>query len=157
VGGRCIGKRATSYDTACLSQGSIVEDQLHELLREQHRQVVEAARHGRLHDMLVSIGHNPELSLNLLNAHSVFADGAVIMRFRVTAGGQVVAGASLVWRLRVREDEPIYVQAITDEAGIAEMHVAVQEARLQDADFEVEAIYSGKLDRRRFRLRKSNA
>ncbi|HYN16335.1 MAG TPA: hypothetical protein VES66_11175 [Terriglobales bacterium] len=154
VGGRCIGKRATSYDEIFFQPGSI-EDQLHDLLRSQHRLVVEAAREGRLGEVLGGPGAQPELSVHFLNADSVFADDVVVMRFRVTAGGQAVPGASLTSRVRVLEAEPIYSQAITDAAGTAEMRVALREAALQDADILVEAIHGGRSAVRKFRLRKS--
>ncbi len=154
VGGRCMGTRATSYDEVFSHPGSI-EDQLHDLLRSQHRLVVEAARQGRLDDVLGGAGPQPELSVQLLNAGSVFVDDAVVMRFRVTAGGQAVPGASLTCRLRVLEAEPIYSQAITDAAGKAEMRVALRETALQDADILVEAIHAGRSAVRKFRLRKS--
>jgi len=154
VGGRCIGKRAVSYDEVFFQPGSI-EDQLHDLLRSQHRQVVEAARDGRLDQMLGDSAPQAELSVQFLNADSVFVNDAVVMRFRVTTGGQPVEGASLTSRLRVLDAEPIYVQAITDAAGTAEMRVALREAALQDADILVEALHDGKSAVRKFRLRKS--
>jgi len=153
VGGRCIGKRATSYDEVFFQPGSI-EYQLHELLREQHRKVVEAARAGRLDEVLGAAGPQAELSVHFLNADSVFVDDAVVMRVRVTAGGQAVPGASLTSRLRVLEAEPIYSQAITDAAGTAEMRVSLREAALQDADILVEAVHGGRSAVRKFRLRK---
>lgn len=155
VGGRCIGKRATSYDEVFFQPGSI-EEQLHELLRSQHRQVVEAAREGVLDNVLRASPGQAELSLDLVNADSVFADDAVTMRFRVTAGGQAIPGANLTSRLRVLEAEPIYSQAITDATGTAEMRVAVREAALQDADILVEAIHGEKSAWRKFRLRRSD-
>jgi hypothetical protein len=154
VGGRCIGKRAASYDEVFFQPGSI-EDQLHDLLRSQHRLVVEAARQGRLQEVLSGSATPAELSVHFLNADSVFVGDAVIMRFRVTAGGQAVQGASLTSRLRVLQAEPIYSQAITDAAGTAEMRVALREAALQEADLLVEAIHGGRSAVRRFRLRKS--
>jgi len=154
VGGRCIGKRAVSYDEVFFQPGSI-EDQLHDLLRSQHREVVEAARDGRLDQVLGEVAPQAELAIQFLNADSVFADGAVVMRFRVTAGGQAVQGASLTSRLRLSEADPIYAQAITDASGTAEMKVALREAALQDADILVEALHGGRSAVRKFRLRKS--
>ena len=154
VGGRCIGKRATSYDEVFFQPGSI-EYQLHELLREQHRAVVEAARGGRLDDLLRSPGQPAELAVHFLNADSVFVDNAVVMRFRVTAGGEAVPGASLTSRLRLKQAEPIYSQATTDPAGTAEMRVVVREDALQDADVLVEAMHAGRSAVRKFRLRES--
>jgi hypothetical protein len=154
VGGRCIGTRATSYDNVFFHPGSI-EEQLHDLLRSQHRLVVEAARRGRLDNVLGAAAPEPELSVQFLNADSVFVDDAVVMRFRVTAGGQAVQGASLTSRLSVLEAEPIYSQAITDAAGTAEIRVVLREAALQHADILVEAIHGGRSAVRKFRLRKS--
>ena len=71
VGGRCIGKRATSYDEVFFQPGSI-EYQLHELLREQHRAVVEAARGGRLDDLLRSPGQPAELTGDVIKGGSGF-------------------------------------------------------------------------------------
>jgi len=153
VGGRCVGKRATSYDEIFFQPGSI-EDQLHELLRAQHRMVVEAARDGRL-DQVLGPRPQAELAVHFLNADSVFVDNAVVMRFRVTAGGEAVAGASLTSRLRMPEAEPLFTQAVTDAAGMAEMRVALREAALQDADILVEAMHGGRSAWRKFRLRKS--
>ena len=154
VGGRCIGKRAVSYDEVFFQPGSI-EDQLHDLLRSQHREVVEAARDGRLEQVLASSAPQAELAIQFLNADSVFADSAVVMRFRVTAGGQAVQGASLTSRLRLSEADPVYAQAITDETGTAEMRVALREGALQDADILVEALHGGRSAVRKFRLRQS--
>ncbi|HVP52366.1 MAG TPA: hypothetical protein VMT05_09670, partial [Terriglobales bacterium] len=153
VGGRCIGKRASSYDEVFFQPGSI-EYQLHELLREQHRQVVEAARYGHLDEVLGS-ATQAELAVQFLNADSVFVENAVVMRFRVTAGGEAVPGASLTSRLRTPEAEPVFSQAVTDGAGMAEMRVALHEAALRDADILVEAMHSGRSVWRKFRLRKS--
>jgi hypothetical protein len=153
VGGRCIGKRATSYDEVFFQPGSI-EDQLHELLRSQHRQVVEAAREGRLDSMLAASSPQAELSLDFLNADSVFMKEAVTMRFRVSAGGNGVSGANLTSRVRVLEAEPIYCRATTDATGTAEMCVALREAALDNAEILVEAIHAGRSAWRKFRLRK---
>ncbi|MGC2322844.1 MAG: hypothetical protein WA463_09460, partial [Terriglobales bacterium] len=96
-----------------------------------------------------------ELSLQFLNADSVFADEALVMRFQVTQEGRAIQGASLTSRLRVLEAELIYSQAVTDAAGTAEMRVALREAALEDADILVEATHGGKSMWRKFRLRKS--
>jgi hypothetical protein len=94
-----------------------------------------------------------ELLVHFLNADSVLVDGAVVMRLCVTAGGQVIPGASLISRLRALEGQPTYSQAMTDGAGMAEMRVPVGEATLQDADILVEATHGGRSARRKFRLR----
>jgi len=51
VKGQCLGKKSGSYAEQGLS-----EEQLHQLLKEQHRQVVEAIREGKLDQLF-----NPHL------------------------------------------------------------------------------------------------
>ncbi len=47
VKGRCIGKRATSY-AGRIREPGFSDDQMHELLKDQHRRMVEAVRAGRI-------------------------------------------------------------------------------------------------------------
>ncbi len=51
VGGRCIGKHATSYADQ-VNQPEFSEGRVHELLKQQHRSVLDAVREGRLHALL---------------------------------------------------------------------------------------------------------
>lgn len=153
VGGRCIGKRAAPFDDVFFQPGSI-DTQLQEVLREQHRVVVEAAREGRLARVLDGGSPVNELSVHWVNADSVFVDDAVVMRFHVTQGGQGVKGANLTSRVRVMEAPPIYSQAVTDEGGNAEMRIAVHESALYDAEVLVEAMHFGRSAVRKFRLRR---
>ena len=50
VKGQCIGKKSGSYADA--SDASQSDQQLHELLKEQHRRVVEAIRGGQIEEYL---------------------------------------------------------------------------------------------------------
>src|ERR1700746_4172436 len=51
VRGRCIGKRATSYAER-LSQGDFTDQQKEQMLRDQHRLVLDAIRDGKLEGTL---------------------------------------------------------------------------------------------------------
>lgn len=48
--GQCVGKKSGSYADA--SDAAQTDQQLHELLKEQHRHIVEAIREGRLEEAL---------------------------------------------------------------------------------------------------------
>jgi hypothetical protein len=50
VRGQCIGKKITPYEDVTEDEQS--DQHLHELLKEQHRQVVEAVRQGEMGDLL---------------------------------------------------------------------------------------------------------
>src|SRR5215468_11541295 len=51
VRGRCIGKRATSYAEQ-LKTGGVTDQQKEQMLRDQHRLVLDALREGKLDDVL---------------------------------------------------------------------------------------------------------
>jgi DNA-binding FadR family transcriptional regulator len=49
VKGQCVAKKTGSYAEA--SDAEQTDQQLHELLKEQHRQIVEAIRNGNISDL----------------------------------------------------------------------------------------------------------
>ena len=55
VKGQCIGKKSTPYED--VTDDEQTDRHLHELLKEQHRQVVEAIREGHLADLLKPDGN----------------------------------------------------------------------------------------------------
>jgi DNA-binding FadR family transcriptional regulator len=50
VKGQCLGKKSGSYADA--SDAAQTDQQLHEMLKRQHREIVEAIREGRLEAVL---------------------------------------------------------------------------------------------------------
>ena len=50
VKGQCIGKKTGSYAEA--ADAAQTEQQLHELLKEQHRHIIEAIREGLIEEIL---------------------------------------------------------------------------------------------------------
>jgi hypothetical protein len=158
VRGRCIGKRAVSY--ASITTGGEPGDQHKEkMLREQHRQLLDAIREGKL-DTLLDKRETPEtlaaikeLEMEWLNSHSVHASGSLLMHLRVTEGGAAVEGARLTFRFARPDAAPYYAQVLTDSAGNAEMSFQVDEASLAESSVLVQASYSGRTATRKFRLR----
>jgi len=159
VRGRCIGKRATSYAER-LSQGGFTDQQKEQILRDQHRLVLDSIREGRLETILDrrdspdSLAAVKELDVQWLNADSVHVAHNLLMRLRVTEGGSAVAGARLTFRFARADAAPFYTQAVTDAGGNAEMKIAVDEAALPDSSVLVQANISGRTATRKFRLRK---
>jgi len=159
VRGRCIGKRATSYAEQ-LSKGDFTDQQKEQILRDQHRLVLDSIREGRLESVLdrrdtpETLAAVKELDLQWVNAESVHGDSSLIMRVRVTEGGSVVPGARLTFRFERPSAVPFYTQVMTDAGGNAEMKVELEESALPDASVLVQASYSGRTATRKFRLRK---
>jgi hypothetical protein len=158
VRGRCIGKRASSYADR-MSAGAFSDQQKEQMLRDQHRIVLEAIREGKL-DSVIEQREQPEalaavkeLDVEWLNANSVHAGGALQMHLRVTEGGNAVQGARLTFRFARPDAAPFYAQVLTDDQGNAEMSVKVDDTSLPDSSVLVQANHSGRTATRKFRLR----
>ncbi len=53
VHGRCLGKQSVSYADK-VSQPGFSEDSVHEILKQQHRTVLDAVREGRVEQLLAA-------------------------------------------------------------------------------------------------------
>lgn len=162
VRGRCIGKRATSYAQKA-SEGGFSDQQKEQVLRDQHRLVLDSIRDGKLDDVLDKrdstdhLATIKELDVQLVNAASVHADGSLTMHLRVTEGGAGVPGARLTVRFARPDATPFYVQVLTDPSGTAEMKMAMEEGSLPDSSLLVQASYAGRTATRKFQLRRVEA
>lgn len=155
VRGRCIGKYAVSYAER-LTQDDFSERQMEQMLREQHKVVLQAVREGRVESVLAKPDTVHALKLEWLNAGSAPHDGGLLVRLVVTEGGTAVEGAQVTSRVSVGEQPPLYTQATTDARGRAELKIATSEAALAEAAMLVQATHSGRVTTRKFRLRKQS-
>jgi hypothetical protein len=156
VHGRCIGKRATSYAERVAEPG-FADEQMHEMLKAQHRLVLGAIREGRIESLLADDIQDYDgvgLVLRWTNAQSVYSENTVVLRFQVTDGGAPVEGARLTTRFAVSSQAPVYSQAVTDAAGVAETKILLGESSLPEAVVLVQAAHDGKSATRKFRLRR---
>ena len=157
VQGRCIGKRAVSY--AADMVGDFTDQHKEKFLRDQHRQVLEAIREGKVDSILdkreppEALAAVKELELEWLNANSVHASGALQMHLRVTEAGNAVEGARLTLRFARPDAAPFYAQVLTDAQGNAQMSFQADEKVLSDSSVLVQASYAGRTATRKFRLR----
>jgi hypothetical protein len=162
VRGRCVGKRATSYADKA-SETSFTDQRKEQILREQHRMVLDAIRDGRVQtvfdkrDTPESLAAIKELDVHWLNAGSVHMERHLQMRLQVTDGGAGVEGARLTVRFARTDAAPFYTQVVTGANGEAEMKIDVDESALPDAAVLVQASYTGRTATRKFQLRKVEA
>jgi hypothetical protein len=162
VRGRCIGKRASSYAEQA-SSGGFTDQQKEQLLRDQHRVVLDSIRDGKLDTVLdkrdtpEALAAIKELDVAWLNAESVHADRSLTMRLQVTDGGAAVQGARLTVRFARPDAAPFYTQVLTDAAGHADLVIEQDETALPDASVLIQASYTGRTATRKFRLRKIEA
>jgi len=159
VRGRCIGKRATSYAEQ-IARGNFTDQHKEQILRDQHRLVLDAIREGKVEsvfdrkDTPESLAAVKELDLQWVNAASVHNNSNLMMQLRVTDGGAAAAGARLTFRFARPDAAPFYTQVATDAGGNAELKVEFEESALPDASVLVQASYGGRTATRKFRLRK---
>ena len=162
VRGRCVGKRATPYADR-VPDGGFTDQQKEQVLREQHRLVLDAIRDGKLDEVLdkrdtpETLAAIKELDVQWLNSESVHSDSHIVMQLRVVDGGAGVQGAKLTVRFARPDAAPFYTQVVTDSAGNAEMKIEMDEASLPDSSVLIQANHSGRTATRKFRLRKLEA
>lgn len=162
VRGRCIGKRATSYADKAAT-GAFTDQQKEQVLRDQHRMVLDSIRDGRLEsvfdkrDTPETLAAIKELDVQWLNIGSVHADRNLMLKLRVTESGLGVKGAKLTVRCARPDAAPFYTQVVTDSSGNAEMKIEMDESSLPDSSVLVQAAYSGRTATRKFQLRKVEA
>lgn len=158
IKGHCIGKRAASYAERTVQQ-DFSNEEMHELLKTQHRQMIEAVRGGRMMEMFLSDGEIEDvngtgLALKWLNPEAAPADGRLVIRLHVRDGGAHAEGALLTARLELTPDAPIHSQSITEEDGVGELEIAVSDHALAEIAFLVRAKSDEKSVTRKFRLKR---
>ena len=126
VRGTCIGKHGSSYAEQSSDQ-NFSDQMIHELLKEQHRNVLRMLREGRLEEFLRSTTEIQDtqgtgLVLRWLNTDAAIGKQQFLMRFSVTDSGEAAEGALLTCRL-ARSDAPIHCQGVTEHDGIADLNV----------------------------------
>ena len=172
VRGRCIGKRAVPYGSSAeegknpqsnnQDKDKDKDKDREKLLRELHREVLDAIRAGKLdsifdkRDTPETLAAVKELDLEWTNAGSVHASGALTMQIRVTEGGATVEGARLTLRFARPDAAPYYAQVLTDAKGSAEMNVQVDEKSLAESSVLVQASFGGRTATRKFNLRNAS-
>ena len=161
VRGRCIGKRATPYADKAKSP-EFTDQQKEQILRDQHRMVLDSIREGKLDSVLdkkdpEALAEIKELDVQLINAGSVHNDKNLMMKLKVTESGNGVEGARLTVRFARPDATPFYAQILTDSGGTAEMKMEMEETSLTDSSILVQASYSGRTATRKFQLKKVEA
>ncbi|HKW19330.1 MAG TPA: hypothetical protein VJO35_17610 [Terriglobales bacterium] len=162
VRGRCIGKRATPYGEHGSARG-ITDQEKEQVLRDQHRLVLDAIRDGHLEDVFnkretpEALAATKELDISWINSSSIHSDDKLSMKLRAIEGGHGVAGAKLTVRLSRSSAAPFYTQVTTDGVGEADLVFLVEEASLPEASILVQVNTEGRTATRKFQLKKVEA
>jgi len=168
VGGRCIGKLSTSYASQLCEPG-FFEEQLQEMLKKQHRELVDAAREGRLYEILRrntpetpelagasdKPSTPPSLALEWVNAQSPYDGNAVQLELKLTQAGETIDGATVTSRLTRPGAEAWYAHATTDQQGCAVLRLPARQDDLSGATVVVQAKRASSSVTKKFRLKRA--
>jgi hypothetical protein len=155
--GQCVGKRAFSYAEKTL-QPDFSEAAIHELLKAQHKAVIDAVHQGQTGSMPSSgevqdVGGSG-LGLKWINPAQERQGNSIIMRFQVVDSGEAVAMAEVtVWPC-APTDKTELARSLTDASGSAAVVVPLTEEVVRDSAVMARAIRRGKSVTRKFRFRR---
>jgi uncharacterized RmlC-like cupin family protein len=155
--GQCIGKRGVSYAQQ-VSHPDFSDQAIHELLKSQHKTVIDAISEGNMDSILGSAGEIQDVGGTGLSVKCVSIDAGVeasiTMHLQVTDGGQAVSGAQIISRAGNSSESQVIAQATTDAVGNAEMQIPLNEETRRESAVLVQATHGGKSATRKFRFKK---
>ena len=159
VQGHCIGKYASSYADQ-VSDPRFSEEHMHDLLKNQHREVLEAVKAGSIEQFFrdqteIRDAEGNTLALTWLNPDEPLVLNQFTLRLLVSNAGTAVEGALVTSRLQYPAGVPIHSQAVSESDGRAELKVDLGklEVPVQDPVVFVRATHGVRSVTRKYRLK----
>jgi hypothetical protein len=156
VKGQCVGKHAVSYAQQ-VSQPDFSTEAIHELLKTQHKSVLDAIQQGRMEAVLsgaeVQDVGGSGLSLQWAMLQPGDAAGVPIS-FRVVDSGQPATGAEVVVREVISSDGQELARGTVDDAGVVQLLLPLTQEVLARGAVMVQATHQGKSATRKLRLKR---
>jgi hypothetical protein len=156
VKGSCVGKHAFSYAGKTLEPG-FSEGAMHELLKAQHKAVVDAMQRGQV-NLILGTGEIEDvgasgLALKWNNPSEPSQGGKLIMRFQVLDLGEPVPGAELTVS-PCSPEAAVIANSVTDASGSAVLVVPLSEPLEQQPAVMARAVQGEKSVTRKLRFKK---
>src|SRR5579872_1435031 len=112
VQGHCLGKYASSYADQVSNPG-FSEEHMHDLLKNQHREVLEAVKAGSIEQFFrdqteIRDAEGNTLAITWLNSDEPVVAQRMSLRLLVTNAGSAVEGALVTSRLQYPAGVPIH-------------------------------------------------
>jgi hypothetical protein len=157
VKGQCVGKQTVSYAQK-VSQPEFSTEAIHELLKTQHKNVLDAIQQGQMNSVLgggteVQDVGGSGLSLQWTAAHPGDAASLSVV-FHVLQGGQAATGAEVVVRGVIAADGLELARGIAGGAGAIELQIPLTEEVLARGAVMVQATHQGKSVTRKLRVKR---
>jgi hypothetical protein len=158
VKGQCVGKRAVSYAQK-ISEPDFSDEAMHELLKAQHKAMLDALQQGRTELALGNANDIQDvgeggLTLKWTNPSQLSDGASVSMSFQVLDAGRAVAGAGIEVGATSLSEAPSLASGITDSEGGATLTVALTNEVSEESAVMVRATHAGKSATRKFRFKK---
>jgi len=154
--GQCVGKRTVSYAEQ-VSRPEFSTEAIHELLKTQHKAVLEAIQQGKMETVLGSGTEVQDVGgLGLSLDWTIAAGGAAVqtVSFRVRDSRQPAAGAEVIVRGVIASDGLELARGVADSAGAVELSIPLTEEVVARGAVMVQARYEGKSATRKLRVKR---
>jgi hypothetical protein len=158
VKGQCVGKQAFSYAHE-LSHPGFSTEAMHELLKTQHKTVIDAIQQGQMNSVLGSGTDVQDVGgsgLSLQWKLAVPADDApdLPISFQVFDSGTPASGAEIVVRGVIASDGVELARGVADASGTVALSISLTEDVLNRGAVMVQATRSGKSVTRKLRMKR---
>jgi hypothetical protein len=157
VKGQCMGKQAFSYAKE-LSHPGFSTEAMHELLKTQHKTVLDAIQQGQMDSVL---GNGTEIQdvggsgLSLQWKVAAAAEGADFpVSFQVLDCSQAASGAEVVVHGVIASDGLELARGVTDASGSVQLSVPLTDDVLNRGAVMVQATHQSKSATRKLRIKK---
>ncbi len=157
VKGQCVGKQAFSYAQE-LSHPGFSTEAMHELLKTQHKAVLDAIQQGQMNSVL---GNGAEVQdiggsgLSLQWKSGVAGEGSDLpVGFQVLDAGNAASGAEVVVRGIIASDGLELARGATDSTGAVQLSIPLTEDVLSRGAVMVQATLQAKSVTRKFRVKR---
>jgi hypothetical protein len=157
VKGQCVGKQAFSYAQE-LSHPGFSTEAMHELLKTQHKAVLDAIQQGQMNSVL---GNGAEVQdiggsgLSLQWKSGVAGEGSDLpVNFQVLDAGQAASGAEVVVRGIIASDGLELARGAADSTGAVQLSIPLTEDVLSRGAVMVQATLQAKSVTRKFRVKR---
>jgi hypothetical protein len=158
VKGQCVGKQTVSYAQK-LSQPGFSNEAMHELLKAQHKAIIDAIQQDRL-QAVVGRGADVQdvggtgLVLKWAPITPELGAASSTLHFLVLDSGQTVSGAEVVVRPTSPSGTPILVRGSSSVSGAVSLAIPLTEDVMRDAAVIAQATHGEKSVTRKIRFKK---
>lgn len=158
VKGQCIGRRTVSYAHR-LRQADFSDAAMQELLKAQHKSVLQAVQQDALKSILggdaeIQDINGAGLSIKWVAVAESADSSSITLHFQVLDSGQPVSGAEITVFPCIVGAEAALTRGATDSSGTAGVFLEPSDQVMRDRAVIVEAKHGGKSATRKLRFKK---